>query len=420
MNRIDICKSIMASIKERFDDGTFRNTYRIINAFSRNRKLGFEQLSYYLLNSTTKSMSINIADMRDDYPEIRFPDVSKQAVSKARKGIDPELFNELIHISVRTYYKENPSLQTWHTYHPYAIDGTVLQIPQTEENVETFGGSSNQYTACSAQASASTCFDVLNDIVVDANIGSFCFGERRMASMHIKQMQCYGVQANTLFLFDRGYPAYDLYREIYEAGQFFLMRLNSTAHNKAKENEIFQFKKKDEQPVTLRMIHVTLDNGTTERLVTNILDPTITSEMFKELYFLRWGIECKYKEFKDRLEIEEFTGYHPICVKQGFFIAMFRSNLAAILKAEADQEIKQEHMDKKNSFEYQANRGFIINRIIKYTVKILCGMLDVVIILEEIIHQAKRNLSQIQPGRTASRKPKNTRRAHYNNIKPCI
>lgn len=420
MKSVDICKSIISSIKKQFDDRTFRNTYRVKNAFSRNRELGFEQLCYYLLNSTTKTMPINISDMKEDFPEIAFPDVSKQAVSKARKGIDPELFHELSRISVRTYYQQNLSLHTWYGYHPYAIDGTVLQIPQTKENIAEFGGSFNQYTACTALASASTCFDVLNDIVVDANIEAFCFGERKLASLHIKQMECYGFQTKTLFLFDRGYPAYGLYREIQELGQFFLMRLNRTAHKRAQNGEIFQYKVKDEPPVALRMVHVVLDDGTIERLVTNILDPTIRPEMLKELYFLRWGIECKYKEFKDRLEMEEFTGYHPICVRQGFFIAMFRTNLAAILKAEADHEIKQDRLGKGNNCEYQANRGFIINRVIKYTVKLLSGLLDTVMVLEGIIREAKRSLSQLQPGRTISRKPKNTRRTHYTNRKKCI
>ena len=68
MKSVDICKSIISSIKKQFDDRTFRNTYRVKNAFSRNRELGFEQLCYYLLNSTTKTMPINISDMKEDFP----------------------------------------------------------------------------------------------------------------------------------------------------------------------------------------------------------------------------------------------------------------------------------------------------------------------------------------------------------------
>lgn len=53
---------------------------------------------------------------------------------------------------------------------------------------------------------------------------------------------------------------------------------------------------------------------------------------FKVLYALRWGIESKYRESKNRLEIENFNSLKPTCIKQEFYVAMFLSNVAAILK----------------------------------------------------------------------------------------
>lgn len=55
----------------------------------------------------------------------------------------------------------------------------------------------------------------------------------------------------------------------------------------------------------MRAIHVTLDDGTDECLVTNLMDPSITLAMLKELYFLRWGIESKHSELKNKLRLEE-------------------------------------------------------------------------------------------------------------------
>ena len=48
--------------------------------------------------------------------------------------------------------------------------------------------------------------------------------------------------------------------------------------------------RKGEEPVKVRVVHVTLDDGTDECLVTNLMDPSITPEMLKKLYFLRWGV----------------------------------------------------------------------------------------------------------------------------------
>ena len=54
------------------------------------------------------------------------------------------------------------------------------------------------------------------------------------------------------------------------------------------------------------MLKIELPDGTIEVLVTNIFNKNITLDLFKELYFLRWGVECKYRELKSSIEIEEF------------------------------------------------------------------------------------------------------------------
>jgi len=48
-------------------------------------------------------------------------------------------------------------------------------------------------------------------------------------------------------------------------------------------------------------------NGTTEYLLTNILDKNFTIEDFNELYNLRRGIETNYNTMKNRLNIENYT-----------------------------------------------------------------------------------------------------------------
>lgn len=422
MNGVEICNSIFDAMKESLFNGTFRNTYRIHNAFTRDRNLSFENLFLYLLNASKEAMPINIAYMIEKYPTISFPDISKQAISKARQGMAPEVFETIFRMSTRLYYQKISSLSTCNDFHILAIDGTSLQLPQTMQNITTFGAAMNQNDSCCGIASASVCFDVLNDMIVDARIHSYHYGERKLASMHIEQMEHYGFFPNTLFVFDRGYPSYDLYQEIQEKNQFFLMRTNSRTHRSIQQDGKFQFevKGRGDPPLTLRMVHVILADGTIEKLVTNLFDPAINSDMFKELYFLRWGIESKYREFKNRLEIERFTGCLPICIRQDFYIAMFKSNLSAIIKHQADKDIRQERIEKKNKYDYQANRGFIINRIHNCIVSILIGMHQASELLHMVLALAKRGISQIQPGRNFSRKRKMTRRKYHSNQKPCL
>ncbi|PWT25616.1 hypothetical protein CPT75_02250 [Butyrivibrio fibrisolvens] len=42
--------------------------------------------------------------------------------------------------------------------------------------------------------------------------------------------------------------------------------------------------------IPIRIIEVILDDGTAEYLATNIFDESITVDMFRELYFLRWPV----------------------------------------------------------------------------------------------------------------------------------
>ncbi len=49
-------------------------------------------------------------------------------------------------------------------------------------------------------------------------------------------------------------------------------------------------KKKGTDDIIIRVIAVPLDGGVTEYLATSVFDESLTTEDFKELYFMRWPI----------------------------------------------------------------------------------------------------------------------------------
>ena len=118
-------------------------------------------------------------------------------------------------------------------------------------------------------------------------------------------------------------------------------------------------------PKEVRVIKVELPNGTIEVLLTNIFDKSITTALFKELYFLRWGVECKYKELKSSIEIEEFSGTKPIAIEQDFYASIYLSMIASLIKKDADAAIADDNQDKSLKSEYQANRNFILSEVLK-------------------------------------------------------
>jgi hypothetical protein len=74
-------------------------------------------------------------------------------------------------------YTECDDLELWNGYRVSAIDGTVLEIPNTELLRKEFGCNKNQSGEV-ARVKASCVFDVLNKIVIQSNIGRHDVGER--------------------------------------------------------------------------------------------------------------------------------------------------------------------------------------------------------------------------------------------------
>ena len=129
-------------------------------------------------------------------------------------------------------------------------------------------------------------------------------------------------------------------------------------------------------------------------------------------------MESKYRELKNRLEIEAFNSIKPICIQQEFFAAMFISNLAAILKRNADSCIS---VSNTNKYLYKTNRSYILNRIKSYMVPLLITSLsEYQRMILKIIEEASKVLSIIRPGRKFGRYRKHTRRRYYTHMKSCL
>lgn len=54
---------------------------------------------------------------------------------------------------------------------------------------------------------------------------------------------------------------------------------------------------------------------------------------------MRWGIEIKYDELKNRLEIENFTGKTKIDIEQDFYASIYLSNMIELARKDSDEII---------------------------------------------------------------------------------
>lgn len=100
-------------------------------------------------------------------------------------------------------------LRTWNDFHIYAIDGSTIQIPESEENYKIFGGNPNKTQIVSPLASVSVLYDVMNDILVDVSLHSYRYNERESTQSHIDFLPGF---PNSILLVDRGYPSESMFR----------------------------------------------------------------------------------------------------------------------------------------------------------------------------------------------------------------
>ncbi|WP_283624931.1 IS4 family transposase [Clostridium butyricum] len=422
MKNTELLSLILKETNTLITSNEYKECYSIGNAFSRNRKLSFSNAVHFICSALRKSISSEIDNFIEEHAYLNFPNITKQAFLKARQNISPEAFNELCRLFVEKFYSLKKDLTTWNGFNIFAVDGTSLQVPDTKECGEYFGLSSNQNKTRTAIATASAIYDVLNDIIVDARITKYKTSERYMAKQHIDVLLDTITSKNNIVIFDRGYPSYDMFDYLNDKGLLFLMRVSTSfklAQSVDSDDSILEYKLKGEIK-RVRVLKIKLSDEVTEVLVTNIYDEKITHIYFKELYFLRWGVESKYKELKSSIKIEEFSGTKPIAIEQDFYASIYLSMLVALIKKDADAAIANDNKDKNLNSTYQSNRNFILGQVFKRIIQLLVKSRSRNEILKSILEKAIKIRSQVRCNRSCERKNKHPRKKHHHNIKSCI
>jgi hypothetical protein len=365
-------------------------------------KMSFKNIILFMINFVKKSLQIEL----DDFSKIASnSNVTKQAFSQARQKVSPKAFIHMLNQVNKWYYKDTP-FERYRNYRLLAIDGTVLEINNTEELRNEFGYIENQNKKV-ARARASALYDVENDMIVSSKLTHYRCGEREIAENLIDQMINLG-SYDDLILFDRGYPSKDFISFIESRKLKYLMRVSSgflrVVVNAPKADQIIEVKHID-KILRMRVIKFELESGITETLVTNLFDEDLSLTDFKELYFKRWGIEVKYNEIKNKLQVENFTGQTVIAIEQDFYATMYLANMVALAKKDANQVIKEDCKNKNLKFEYKVNTNVLIGKLkdTLITMIITRNPWKRSKILKSIQGEIERNIIPIRPGRKFAR-----------------
>ncbi|MEG1709881.1 MAG: IS4 family transposase [Acinetobacter sp.] len=328
--------------------------------FTRERRMPFCDVIYFmcgsLKRSVTRELELYFKDKEEDA-------VSRQAFAQSREKIKPEAFIYLNDMLVKKFEDEDGDIATYRGYRLLAVDGSVIDLPNSTAARENFGFSSNGSAHSYAKGLAMTAFDVLNKITIFSELYRYDDSERRRIMDIIDDFSKLDPYKKAIFLLDRGYPSFELFHRLEENGQKYLMRVQSSFLKEISQNtqldSIITITRKD-RAVTLRVINVTLDTGENEKLITNLFDDDFSQSEFKELYARRWGVETCFNFLKSKSLIECFTGESVTAILQDFYIGTIMMNIAAIAYREQEDIINEHEIKHPCENHYKPNFSQLI------------------------------------------------------------
>jgi len=412
-------------LKNKLTNPDFISTYRTSpEYFTRNRSFTFKSLSLFIISTIQSSIQRELDRFFRTFNKQLLAEkfVSQSAFSQARLKIKPEAFVELRQGITNLFYT-NYAVKKWNGLRLIAIDGSELMLPKNTQTIEQFGEyKTNFMNKTIVLARISKAYDVLNKINIDAKLVNRKIGEHALANQHLEY--CEG---GDLLLMDRGYPSYDLFRNILAKGSDFCARLTVSTWRIATElvesgqKEIIvdilpkkelkiMYKKQGKtiEPITCRFVCVELSTGEKEVLITSLLDTNkYPYSVFKNLYHLRWDIEESYKKDKHRLQLENFSGKSITAIYQDFYASLLLSNITAILSYSLSEKIKEK--TKKARLKYQINYTSALAKV-KEAIALIFTNRDMENLLKKLLNILISSILPIRPNRQYERKPHKKRR----------
>jgi hypothetical protein len=327
--------------------------------------------------------------------------VTASAFSQARLNLHHTTFITLNKSAVVDLFYEEGEIKRFKGYRVLAIDGSKIRLPKHHTTQKEFGEISynNQHIKTKethVYGLASVMYDVLNHIAIDSTLSHGKANELDLAIGHITH-----TEKNDLLLFDRNYPSYKILSYLCVTDRKFVIRCSGSSykevrkmiknegsddqkttltphHSRKKEIEFYNLP----QEINVRFVRVLLKTGEYEILVTNLMDESLfPTDLFEEIYFMRWGIESFYDVLKTRLNLENFSGKIAETVYQDFYSTIYLTGLETLLTADSNQKLSEKE---KTKYPQKVNHAISFNTIKNQAFSLLYSDLDDEVLYEKL------------------------------------
>ena len=430
----DIHAKVINKIWNSLHSKTFINSNKTSpTAFVRNRKLPFHNLVLFLLGNLKSSYNRELDRFFHQINGgiISCSDITKPAVSTARRHLDPNVFREL-NSQLINVFEQEATLETWHGFRPLAIDGTTLRLPKEDAIREHFGVRSGGKGSPCPIGRMSELFDPLNKLTIGSILTPIGVDER----YHAHQLLLH-LMPNDLVILDRGYPAFSLFKAIQSMNGDFCARM--TGHWKVVKDFLKSGMKEqiidltptdvaakeciemglDADPFSMRLLRIELSSEEIEVLATSLTDISrYPHDLFAELYHQRWFIEEDYKSVKLPLELENFSGKTVHSIYQDCYAQILAKNIASVLSSDVRRQLRQS--GKKGKYMRQINFTYALSKTKEVMAKLFysssAGFEELLEIFSNLLF---RRTELVRPGRSYPRNHRFYKRVYHSNRK-CI
>jgi hypothetical protein len=205
------------------------------SAFTRKSPLNFINLILFQLNLHGLS---NIIELRNYFKKINQINVTKQALSKTRKKLKPEVFKTINIAYLSKYYNSN-EIKTFKKHLIIAGDGSKCTLPYHKKLIPIFGGIINKFKELTSVAINLTMLhDCLNGFIIDQEIDKYNTSEKELMNRNIVNLESldYLKDIPKILIFDRGFPSLEFFIKLLENKEKFLFRIRKNSYEKEKQN----------------------------------------------------------------------------------------------------------------------------------------------------------------------------------------
>lgn len=241
----------------------------------------------------------------------------KSGISQARTRLGDTPLATLYHAAVTPIATEATPGAWYRGWRVMSMDGTTLDVADTQANARAFGRPRSSRganrTGAFPQLRLVGLVESGTHVVCGAELGSYDTSEAALASAIVSRLS-----GGMLCLADRGFLGFDLWQKALRTGPALLWRASASfklpvlerlsdgsCRSELRWNAGCQSENRD--PIPVRVITYTLpgvEGAEAEyRLVTSILDPDRAPALeLAALYHERWEIETAFDEFKTHLK----------------------------------------------------------------------------------------------------------------------